>query len=211
MIRSPSSISSCTDWVIVVQVTNTQWGLAKWTMDVLDVTANMGFVIFGIFINLNSNKNIYYVTKLGKSRDNRKIANIMHTGDIAVDYYRNMKSVRFLCTRNGSFLMFPSNALLDCCGKDDKKTSHMRSCEASHLTCSLCEVGFLGWREYHAHFRQHGSDVKKPFFCLECGMRFMTHAVLTLHQSKYPEETPYLRPHCDKDFKWKQGPKTHLL
>ncbi|KAL9930694.1 promyelocytic leukemia zinc finger isoform 1-T1 [Glossina fuscipes fuscipes] len=97
------------------------------------------------------------------------------------------------------------------CYRVHEMISHMRSCEASHLTCSLCEVGFLGWREYDAHLRRHGSDVKKPFFCLECEMRFMTRAALTLHQPKHSKETPYQCPHCDKGFKWKQGLNTHLL
>lgn len=86
----------------------------------------------------------------------------------------------------------------------------MRNCEASHLTCSLCEVGFLSWREYDEHLRRHDADVKKPFFCLECGIRFMTRAALFLHHPKHSKETPHLCPHCGKGFKWKQGLNTHL-
>ncbi|XP_037808039.1 zinc finger and BTB domain-containing protein 24 isoform X2 [Lucilia sericata] len=96
------------------------------------------------------------------------------------------------------------------CYRVHEMITHMRNCEASHLTCSLCEVGFLSWREYDFHLRRHDADVKKPFFCLECGIRFMTKAALTLHHPKHSKETPHLCPHCGKGFKWKQGLSTHL-
>ncbi|KAM7353375.1 promyelocytic leukemia zinc finger isoform 2-T3 [Cochliomyia hominivorax] len=96
------------------------------------------------------------------------------------------------------------------CYRVQEMIAHMCNCEASHLTCSLCEVGFLGWREYDIHLRSHDADVKKPFFCLECGIRFMTRAALILHHPKHSKETPHLCPHCGKGFKWKQGLSTHL-
>lgn len=88
---------------------------------------------------------------------------------------------------------------------------HMRNCEPSHLTCSLCETGFLGWREYDAHLTQHDLDQKRPFFCLECDMRFVTRAALNLHHPKHSKEAPFVCNQCGKSFKWKHGLSTHLL
>lgn len=96
------------------------------------------------------------------------------------------------------------------CYRVQEMMNHMRNCEASHLTCSLCEVGFLSWREYDSHLKHHDANVKKPFFCLECGIRFMTRAALLLHHPKHSKETPHLCPHCGKGFKWKQGLSSHL-
>uniref|UniRef100_A0A1I8PCG4 Protein krueppel n=1 Tax=Stomoxys calcitrans TaxID=35570 RepID=A0A1I8PCG4_STOCA len=96
------------------------------------------------------------------------------------------------------------------CYRVQEMINHMRNCEASHLTCSLCEVGFLSWREYDEHLKKHDADVKKPFFCLECGIRFMTRAALLLHHPKHSKETPHLCPHCGKGFKWRQGLNIHL-
>lgn len=89
--------------------------------------------------------------------------------------------------------------------------AHMSSCEPSHLTCSLCEVGFLAWREYEAHIKKHVSNLKKPFFCLECGARFVNRAALAIHLPKHTTETPHQCQHCGKGFKWKQGLNNHML
>ncbi|XP_037957212.1 zinc finger protein 724 [Teleopsis dalmanni] len=89
--------------------------------------------------------------------------------------------------------------------------AHMHCCEASHLTCSLCEVGFTAWREYELHLRKHSSDLKKPFFCLECDARFVTRTSLFVHFPKHSTETPHQCTHCDKAFKWKHGLRDHLL
>ncbi|EDW04026.1 zinc finger protein 16 [Drosophila grimshawi] len=97
------------------------------------------------------------------------------------------------------------------CYQVQKMIDHMTSCEPSHLTCSLCEVGFLDWREYDAHLRRHGSDVRKPFFCLQCDNRFSTRAALLVHQPKHSTETPHVCTHCGKAFKWKQGLSNHML
>lgn len=97
------------------------------------------------------------------------------------------------------------------CYQVQKMIDHMASCEPSHLTCSLCEVGFLDWREYDAHLRHHGSDVRKPFFCLQCDNRFSTRAALLIHQPKHSMETPHVCTHCGKAFKWKQGLSNHML
>ncbi|XP_017839198.2 zinc finger protein OZF [Drosophila busckii] len=97
------------------------------------------------------------------------------------------------------------------CYQVQKMIDHMSSCEPSHLTCSLCEVGFLDWREYDTHLRHHGSDLRKPFFCLQCDNRFSTRAALLIHQPKHSTETPHVCTHCGKAFKWKQGLSNHLL
>ncbi|XP_030555810.1 gastrula zinc finger protein XlCGF46.1 [Drosophila novamexicana] len=97
------------------------------------------------------------------------------------------------------------------CYQVQKMIDHMTSCEPSHLTCSLCEIGFLDWREYDAHLRRHGSDRRKPFFCLECDNRFNTRAALLVHQPKHSTETPHVCTHCGKAFKWKQGLSNHML
>lgn len=97
------------------------------------------------------------------------------------------------------------------CYQVQKMIDHMTSCEPSHLTCSLCEVGFLDWREYDSHLRRHGSDLRKPFFCLQCDNRFSTRAALLIHQPKHSMETPHVCPHCSKAFKWKQGLSNHML
>ncbi|XP_068150924.1 gastrula zinc finger protein XlCGF26.1 [Drosophila tropicalis] len=97
------------------------------------------------------------------------------------------------------------------CYQVQQMIEHMSSCEPSHLTCSLCEVGFLDWREYDTHLRRHSGDLRKPFFCLQCGTRFTTRAALLVHQPKHSTETPHLCPHCGKGFKWKQGLTNHLL
>ncbi|XP_060666112.1 gastrula zinc finger protein xFG20-1 [Drosophila nasuta] len=97
------------------------------------------------------------------------------------------------------------------CYQVQKMIDHMTSCEPSHLTCSLCEVGFLDFREYDAHLRRHGSDLRKPFFCLQCDNRFSTRAALLIHQPKHSTETPHACTHCGKSFKWKQGLNNHML
>ncbi|KAH8333686.1 hypothetical protein KR059_002368 [Drosophila kikkawai] len=97
------------------------------------------------------------------------------------------------------------------CYPVQKMIEHMGSCEPSHLTCSLCEVGFLHWREYDRHLRRHSGDLRKPFFCLQCGIRFTTRAALLVHQPKHSTETPHICPHCGKGFKWKQGLSNHIL
>lgn len=97
------------------------------------------------------------------------------------------------------------------CYPVQKMIDHMTSCEPSHLTCSLCEVGFLNWREYDTHLRRHGSDLRKPFFCLQCDNRFSTRAALLIHQPKHSTETPHVCTHCGKAFKWKQGLNNHML
>ncbi|KAH8377451.1 hypothetical protein KR093_005588 [Drosophila rubida] len=97
------------------------------------------------------------------------------------------------------------------CYQVQKMIDHMTSCEPSHLTCSLCEVGFLDWREYDTHLRRHGSDLRKPFFCLQCDNRFSTRAALLIHQPKHSTETPHVCTHCGKSFKWKQGLNNHML
>ncbi|XP_017049092.1 zinc finger protein OZF [Drosophila ficusphila] len=97
------------------------------------------------------------------------------------------------------------------CYQVQKMIEHMGSCEPSHLTCSLCEVGFLDWREYDTHLRRHSGDLRKPFFCLQCGTRFTTRAALLVHQPKHSTETPHICPHCGKGFKWKQGLSNHIL
>ncbi|EDW11269.1 zinc finger protein Xfin [Drosophila mojavensis] len=97
------------------------------------------------------------------------------------------------------------------CYQVQKMIDHMTSCEPSHLTCSLCEVGFLDWREYDSHLRRHGSDLRKPFFCLQCDNRFSTRAALLIHQPKHTTETPHVCSHCGKAFKWKQGLSNHML
>ncbi|XP_075152511.1 uncharacterized protein LOC142226401 [Haematobia irritans] len=96
------------------------------------------------------------------------------------------------------------------CYRVQEMINHMRNCEASHLTCSLCEAGFLSWKEYDEHLKKHDADLKKPFFCLECGIRFMTRAALILHNPKHSKETPHLCPHCGKGFKWRQGLNIHI-
>ncbi|XP_030384104.1 zinc finger protein 615 [Scaptodrosophila lebanonensis] len=97
------------------------------------------------------------------------------------------------------------------CYQVQKMITHMTSCEPSHLTCSLCEVGFLDWREYDTHLRRHSGDLRKPFFCLECDNRFTTRAALLVHQPKHSTETPHVCTHCGKGFKWKQGLNNHML
>uniref|UniRef100_A0A034W6W5 Zinc finger and SCAN domain-containing protein 2 n=1 Tax=Bactrocera dorsalis TaxID=27457 RepID=A0A034W6W5_BACDO len=97
------------------------------------------------------------------------------------------------------------------CYRVQEMITHMSSCEPSHLTCSLCEVGFLAWREYEAHIQHHLSNLKKPFFCLECGARFVNRAALTIHLPKHTTETPHQCQHCGKGFKWKQGLNSHML
>ncbi|XP_053959819.1 zinc finger and BTB domain-containing protein 24 [Anastrepha ludens] len=97
------------------------------------------------------------------------------------------------------------------CYRVQEMITHMSSCEPSHLTCSLCEVGFLAWREYEAHIKQHVTNMKKPFFCLECGARFVNRAALTIHLPKHTTETPHQCQHCGKGFKWKQGLNNHMI
>ncbi|SPP81437.1 gastrula zinc finger protein XlCGF58.1 [Drosophila guanche] len=97
------------------------------------------------------------------------------------------------------------------CYQVQKMIEHMSSCEPSHLTCSLCEVGFLDWREYDRHLRRHSGNPRKPFFCLQCGIHFTTRAALLVHQPKHSTETPHICPHCGKGFKWKQGLSNHIL
>ncbi|XP_067626017.1 zinc finger protein 85 [Eurosta solidaginis] len=97
------------------------------------------------------------------------------------------------------------------CYRVQEMITHMSSCEPSHLTCSLCEVGFLAWREYEAHLKLHALDMKKPFICLECGARFVNRAALSIHHPKHTTETPHQCQHCGKGFKWKQGLNNHML
>ncbi|XP_036222740.2 zinc finger protein 729 isoform X2 [Bactrocera oleae] len=76
------------------------------------------------------------------------------------------------------------------CYRVQEMITHMSNCEPSHLTCSLCEVGFLAW---------------------QCGARFVNRAALTIHLPKHTTETPHQCQHCGKGFKWKQGLNSHML
>ncbi|XP_052851457.1 zinc finger protein 311 [Drosophila gunungcola] len=164
--------------------------------------------------------NLYQLQPLGEVKETSEI---MASGEVEQNHEPTRKAEDLFESRQSYFKLKNPRAVKSsskvnyCIGCDykcyqvQKMIEHMGSCEPSHLTCSLCEVGFLDWREYDTHLRRHSSDLRKPFFCLQCGIRFTTRAALLVHQPKHSTETPHLCPHCGKGFKWKQGLSNHLV
>uniref|UniRef100_W8CC50 Zinc finger and SCAN domain-containing protein 2 n=2 Tax=Ceratitis capitata TaxID=7213 RepID=W8CC50_CERCA len=174
---------------------------AQWTPDVND--SNLTVVKEEVDIQAEEAENVKTVAE-------KKEGNNLCNKDLFMDPSNFFKLKNPRATNSNSKI----NYCIGCdfkCYRVQEMISHMSSCEPSHLTCSLCEVGFLAWRVYEAHIKHHEKNIKKPFFCLECGARFVNRAALAIHLPKHTTETPHQCQRCGKSFKWKQGLKNHML
>lgn len=84
-------------------------------------------------------------------------------------------------------------------GSTKQLANHRKSHVLLVFACKFCNQPCPTRHELKEHLKSH-NDVRRPFLCSECGMRFIRNDYLVIHMRRHKGEKPFQCKYCDRAF-----------